>query len=64
MTAIREANPFADDFNISDWARKPIITMYQAGILNGKGNNTFDPQGVATRGEVATMFMNFLEIIK
>ena len=35
--------------------------MYQAGILNGKGNNKFDSKGNATRAEVATRFMNFFE---
>jgi len=35
-----------------------------AGILNGKGAGNFDPQGSATRAEVATMFMNFLKVAK
>ena len=32
------------------------------GIMNGKGNNTLDPQGTATRAEVAKMLMVYLEL--
>jgi len=38
--------------------------MYAAEIINRKGNNTFDPQGNATRAEVAQLFMNFVEKTK
>ena len=42
------------------WAAEAVQSMYNAGILNGKGN----PKGSATRAEVAQMFMNFMEAIK
>ena len=64
LLAIRENGSFADADAVSDWAAEAVQAMYQAGILNGKGNGIFDPKGTATRAEVAQMFMNFMEAIK
>jgi len=61
FTVVRGSGSFADAGNISDWAAKAVDAMYKAGILNGKGNNAFDPKGTATRAEVAQLFMNFME---
>jgi|GEM_PF-1209258 len=55
---------FVDNIKISTWAKEAVDAMYAAEIINGKGNNDFDPQGRATRAEVVTMMKNFLEIIK
>jgi len=60
---VRSSGSFTDAGSISDWAAKAVDAMYKAGILNGKGNNAFDPKGTATRAEVAQMFMNFMEAI-
>ena len=54
---------FVDDAQISTWAKDAVDAMYAAEILNGKGNNDFDPQGRATRAEVVAMMRNFLEAI-
>lgn len=54
---------FVDDAQISTWAKESVDFMYAADIINGKGNNDFDPQGRATRAEVAVMMRNFMEII-
>lgn len=54
---------FVDDAQISTWAKKAVDAMYAAEILNGKGNNDFDPQGRATRAQVVAMMRNFLETI-
>lgn len=35
--------------------------MVKAGILNGRTDGSFDPKGVATRAEVATLLKLFLE---
>ena len=37
--------------------------MQQAGILSGKANNLFDPNGNATRAEAATVLHRFVEAI-
>jgi len=52
---------FADEDKISSWAKEAVNAMYAAKILNGKGANDFDPQGRATRAEVAEMFKRFIE---
>ena len=46
-------NAYADDRNITSYARPSIIAMQRAGFMSGKPGNTFDPKGKATRAEVA-----------
>ena len=53
---------FADSAGISSWAKEAVKSMQQAGILAGKTNNCFDPAGIATRAEVATVLRRFVEI--
>jgi len=60
----KRVGAFVDDTKISSWAKEAVDAMYSAEILNGKGNNDFDPLGRAIRAEVVTMMMNFLEAIK
>jgi hypothetical protein len=54
---------FADNAQISGWAAKEVKAMQQAGILAGKSGSKFDPQGTATRAEVATVLRRFVEIV-
>jgi len=56
----KRAGSFIDDIKISPWAKEAVDAMYAAQILNGKGENMFDPQGKATRAEVVTMMRNFI----
>ena len=56
-----EAVTFADNAQISSWAKDAVKAMQQAGVLSGKTDNRFDPQGNATRAEVATILMRYLE---
>lgn len=58
-----KAVTFADNANISSWAKDAVRTMQQAGILAGKNGNKFDPKGTATRAEVATVLRRFVEIV-
>lgn len=44
---------FSDDAKISSYAREAVNAMQKAGLINGKSNNQFDPQGKATRAEAA-----------
>ena len=46
---------FADENNISDFAREAVEALYRAGVINGRSGNLFDPKGTATRAEVAAM---------
>ena len=54
---------FADNAQISFWAKDAVKAMQQAGVLSGKENNRFDPQGNATRAEAATVLHRFVEIV-
>ena len=58
-----EAVTFADNAQISFWAKNAVKTMQQAGVLSGKANNLFDPKGNATRAEAATVLHRFVEVI-
>ena len=58
-----EAVTFADNAQISSWAKDAVKTMQQTGVLSGKANNLFDPKGNATRAEAATVLHRFVEVI-
>ena len=58
-----EAVTFTDNAQISSWAKDAVKAMQQAGVLSGKENNRFDPQGNATRAEAATVLHRFVEVI-
>jgi heme-binding NEAT domain protein/Leucine-rich repeat (LRR) protein len=46
---------FADAAEISDWAIESVQTMTAAGLIRGRDDNTFDPRGLTTRAEAATI---------
>ncbi len=50
-----QAAVFADDAMLSSWARESVYRCRAAGLVTGKGNERFDPQGSATRAEVAVI---------
>ncbi len=49
---------FKDNAKISGWAKQYVQKCQTAGLVNGSGGY-FNPQGNATRAEVATILMNF-----
>lgn len=49
------SNSVFSDVSISHWAYKNIVSLYNKGIISGKGNNKYDPDGYVTRGEVVKM---------
>ncbi|MBR6523369.1 MAG: S-layer homology domain-containing protein [Clostridia bacterium] len=51
-----EITTFDDHADTSDWAREAKAWAVGAGIINGKPGNKLDPNGTATRAEIATMF--------
>ena len=60
----KEYTIFNNDAYIADYARDAIEHLFMAGIINGKPGDIFDPKGEATRTELATMLMRFLEAIE
>ena len=61
LSEIREYTGFNDDVDCADYARKAIERFFKSGVVSGKPGNIFDPKSEATRAEVATMLMNFLD---
>ncbi len=54
---------FADNTKISAYVKDAVKEIQQAGVINGKDNNRFDPQGNATRAEAATILRRFVELV-
>ena len=52
ISSASETN-FDDNENISDYAKEAVAALSKMGVINGKGNNIFDPRNVATRAEAA-----------
>jgi hypothetical protein len=52
---------FSDESSISEWAALAVSNMQQAGLLTGKTGNIFDPQGLTTRAEAATVLSNLIK---
>lgn len=50
---------FSDADSVSAWADEAMHWTTANGIVEGIGGNTLDPQGKATRAQVATMMMRF-----
>lgn len=55
---VREAVSFADNDEISDYAKDSVSRLYMSGALNGMGDNKFVPLGNATRAECAQIIYN------
>ena len=52
---------FVDGNKVSGWAVQAMNWAVGQGVFHGKGANNLDPQGNATRAEVAQIMMNYLE---
>lgn len=55
---------YTDVFTISDWASEGMHFCIAAGVIGGDTNGMLNPTNNATRAEVATMLMRFLEQVK
>ncbi|OAB47457.1 fibronectin type III domain-containing protein [Paenibacillus antarcticus] len=53
---------FSDISSASSYAMNAIQNAAQSGIINGKNDGNFDPQGKATRAETLTILLNVLEL--
>lgn len=56
-----DAAPFADAAQISSFAVGAVAWARAEGIVSGKPSNLFDPQGSATRAEMAVMLYRWLD---
>jgi|GEM_PF-3345463 len=63
LPKIQAENIFGDSGSTSAWAKHAVTVTQQAGIIAGKPGNLFDPQGLATRAEAATILRRFAESV-
>ena len=52
---------FADADKVSSYAVQALLWAKKKGIIGGKPGNLADPQGTATRAEIATIFSNYMK---
>lgn len=50
-------NAIFNDLAGSEWAQESILALYNRGVVNGKGNGIFDPEGNVTRAEFVKMIV-------
>lgn len=58
---VREYTGFADEDEISDYAKQSVESLYRSGIINGVGDNRFDPKGTANRAASAVILYQTLK---
>ena len=60
--AAEASEDFSDENSISPYAAEAVDWTRNNGIMSGKENNSFDPQGYATRAEIAMVLFNFMKL--
>ena len=61
--AQQSGNTFADDELISAYAKEAVSMLTEAGVINGVGDNKFDPKANATRAQAAKVIFGALKLI-
>ena len=61
VTSTSNLSSYTDKDSISSWALTEMRWANAAGLITGTTTTTLSPQGTATRSEVATIIMRFLE---
>lgn len=61
VTGSANLSSFIDDESISDYALVAMEWANNAGLIQGKDGNALDPQGLASRSQVAAIMMRFCE---
>ena len=55
---------YADSAAVSDWATQAMTWAVENGLITGTGAGTLNPQGTATRAEVAAILARFVENVR
>ena len=53
---------FADENEISDYAKDAVSVLNKMGMIQGVGDGKFDPKGITTRAQAAVVFDRFLDV--
>ena len=57
LPKIHEAAIFADDAAITGWARDAVRDMQMAGVMSGRADGSFIPQGTLTLSLIHILFI-------
>ena len=57
-----EIIPFADDADISDYAKSAVYGLRSHGIISGRSDNRFEPSATLTRAEAAKMIFGITDM--
>ena len=60
VTASADLSGYADADTVSGWATDAVQWAVETGLLKGVANDTLEPQGMATRAQVAAILQRFL----
>ena len=61
VTASADLSKFADTASVSAWAQPAMQWAVAEGYISGMGDSQLAPQGTATRAEIASVIMRFME---
>lgn len=62
INSFAELDTFSDGTAVSDFAKEALSWAVGNGYVTGKGNRMLDPKGTATRAEMASIIVRFLDI--
>ena len=57
-----EREAFADEETIAVWALEAVNALRDAGLMNGRGENLFEPRGTATRAEICAVVCRLIDM--
>jgi hypothetical protein len=63
LQQMKEYKEFADNSDVSIYAREAVKALQQAGILEGSGNNMFQPKNNSVRAEAAKIIYMLIEVL-
>lgn len=58
LQPVEDYTSFADDSQISSWAKEAVYACRQANLISGVGDNCFDPLGTASRAQACVVAVN------
>ena len=61
VTASADLSKFADNASVSTWAQPAMQWAVAEGYISGMGDSQLAPHGTATRAEIASVIMRFME---
>lgn len=62
QSSVATTASFKDMSSVSEWAKQAVSELKAKGILDGKGDNNFDPRGKVTRAEIAKLLYGIINL--